>query len=581
MKSIYFSIKEHANRVYFWNKFIFTLILFSIWLSKSEIYINQSLSSIDLLLMVSMLSLIIFGAIFKNHDYNTIVIQTFLIVDIANCQIFLFPNFQANLLSGAIIFILFANTVLFLKAKDRFIVVFTFFGLLICMMLFHILGDDIGSKVNLFGSLLLYSIITYGILVLIMKSLDNYEKEIKKLRSMHIQLIHDHNKLSKEIKLTSKRVGYLSRDIRKKSFGIQDILNITDQFGNIRDSKKIISPYLLTIMGQLGCWHALFLGDNQSLDNCYKPICQKGIHDGRINNFKIHKDSFIIQILKAVREPILMNDISYERLSAEEQEFVKFFKDNLLCPVGIRDRIMGMFIIGNKITGKSFTKEDYNLITIYANQAAFILEQSDINNDIYDFYNKTVRTLVGSLETKYSYSKGHAIRTLQYVHALGERMNLSFEDLKNLTVGTVLHDIGKIGLKDDILFYDKQIKSEDNVIKNRILDHALIGAALLKSSGFKESLTEPVLHHHEWVNGQGYPHGLKGKDISLNSRILSVCNAYDGMLSERPHRKSLAKDEAVAQLRMKAGIQFDADVVNMFLGEIEKNKNLGKLSERH
>ncbi|MCK5032342.1 MAG: HD domain-containing protein, partial [Calditrichia bacterium] len=246
-----------------------------------------------------------------------------------------------------------------------------------------------------------------------------------------------------------------------------------------------------------------------------------------------------------------------------------------------RSKIIGMFIIGKKLTGGIFTQEDMNLVSILTNQAAFILDQSKLSEEIYDFYNKTVRTLLRAQEIKDAYSKGHAIRTAQYVRAVGANMGISNEELRNLTYGTILHDIGKIVTKDEILAYDKKFNGNDTEIKKKILDHTIVGASILKSVGFVEPVVDMALHHHEWFNGEGYPHNLNGDQISKESRILAVCNAYDAMLNDKPYRKSLNKEWAMEQMHKMAGSQFDPEIVNIFLSEVDTNSNLIKLSKSH
>jgi len=160
-------------------------------------------------------------------------------------------------------------------------------------------------------------------------------------------------------------------------------------------------------------------------------------------------------------------------------------------------------------------------------------------------------------------------------------MNFSTDELKYLTYGTLLHDVGKIAIKDDILHYDKVFSNINAPIKDKILEHTVVGASILRSVGFDDQFVDLALHHHEYFNGQGYPHGLKGDKISLPSRILSVCNAYDAMVSDKPYRKSMNADWAKDQLNSKAGSQFDPDIVQLFLSELDTNPALSKVQIRH
>jgi putative nucleotidyltransferase with HDIG domain len=277
----------------------------------------------------------------------------------------------------------------------------------------------------------------------------------------------------------------------------------------------------------------------------------------------------------------MVSKIPQSQLYRDEKELLNMFIEDLICPISSRSKIIGLFIIGKKLTGSIFTREDMNLVSILTNQAAFILEQSKISEEIYDFYNKTVRTLLRAQEVKDAYSKGHATRTAQYVRAVGISMGLSNDELRNLTYGTILHDIGKIVTKDEILAYDKKFNGNDHEIKKQILDHTIVGASILKSVGFIEPVVDMALHHHEWFNGEGYPHQLQGTQISTESRILAVCNAYDAMMHDKPYRKSLNREIAIEQLNQMAGSQFDPEIVEVFTGEVNSNPNIIDLSKRH
>ena len=169
------------------------------------------------------------------------------------------------------------------------------------------------------------------------------------------------------------------------------------------------------------------------------------------------------------------------------------------------------------------------------------------------------------------------MRTAQFVNAIAKRLNFSNDELKTITNGTIMHDVGKLAIKDEILHYNKIISINDEPIKKKILEHTVIGASILKSVGFDDHFVDLALHHHEWYNGQGYPNGLKGDKISLDARILAVCNAYDAMVSDNPYRKSHNQEWAKEQLIKGSGLQFDPDIVKIFINEIENNQYLNKI----
>ena len=126
------------------------------------------------------------------------------------------------------------------------------------------------------------------------------------------------------------------------------------------------------------------------------------MHNDRIKNIRIYKESFLIQLLKSTREPVLVKNIPQQQLYKDEKELLALFTEDLVSPITSRNKLIGMFIVGKKLNDQIFTREDINLVSILTNQAAFILEQSKISEEIYDFYNKTVRGMPSEPHSMYA-----------------------------------------------------------------------------------------------------------------------------------------------------------------------------------
>ncbi len=569
------------NIFYFWIKIILTFIILYLWLINSQLFAEESNSLIALALLGSTLTTIIYGVIFKNQSKIQKIILFFLIIDIATSLIFVFPLYYQHLMFSILSIVLLAAIAFILTSVQRIATLAIYLSCGAFAVYFNNPDYTISEAGTILFPFLVFTGVCYLIFHVISSLFRKYENQIDTLREDQKRLILKQSKMDKEIKLSSQRLEYLSKDLRKKSFEIQNILSLTDQLGGNTDSKEIISSFLLTMVGQLGSSHALYLGKKNSSANYYSVLNQKGIHDDRIKKMRIYQDSFLIQLLKSTKDSIPINKIPLNQLYKDEQELLKLFHDDLISPISNSREIIGMFILGSKLSGRIFTREDLNLISILTNQAAFILEQSKISEEIYEFYNKTVKTLLRAQELKDTYSKGHALRTAQYVQAVGIKMGMAKDDLRNLTYGTILHDIGKIITKDEILLYDKKFNGNETDIKKKILEHTLVGASILKSVGFDGSMVDMALHHHEWFNGQGFPHNLKKDQISVESRLLSVCNAFDSMLNDKPYRRSFNKDWTLEQIQKMSGSQFDPEITKLFVDEIDSNPNLIKISNRN
>lgn len=171
-----------------------------------------------------------------------------------------------------------------------------------------------------------------------------------------------------------------------------------------------------------------------------------------------------------------------------------------------------------------------------------------------------IKALVKAIETRDPYTSGHSLRVAQLATSIAEAMGLSGKEIDRIESAALLHDIGKIeGVYSDILKKPAALSPEERAV---IESHVTKGAELLRAlTSFGDDVILPVLHHHEHIDGSGYPEGLEGEAIPLGARIIKVCDAVDAMLSDRPYRKALNLDEVYEQLRLYAGAQFDARIV--------------------
>lgn len=184
--------------------------------------------------------------------------------------------------------------------------------------------------------------------------------------------------------------------------------------------------------------------------------------------------------------------------------------------------------------------------------------------------NEMIMTLFSALKDKHVVERIHSDRVSQYCRLMGEKLKLSVDEIKELEIAGLMHDIGKITIPDHIL--DKPGKLTDEewaIMKN----HAINGYQILRSADKYSRLAEYALTHHERWDGNGYPNGLRGDDIPLFSRIIHVCDAYEAMTADRPYRKALSQEVAIAELLKYSGSQFDSRLIEVFVKEIISNSN--------
>ena len=231
-------------------------------------------------------------------------------------------------------------------------------------------------------------------------------------------------------------------------------------------------------------------------------------------------------------------------------------------PLRLRERALGVLMIWRHDASRAFTEDDEILLSNIGSQMAVVIENDRLNVDMERTYVETVLALVLAVEAKDPYSAGHSKRVGFYASKIAEAMGLGSETARILHDAGTLHDVGKIGIKDEILL--KRVPLTEDEAK-AMQQHAFIGEAIVKPVRSLQKVVPLVRHHHERFDGSGYPAGLKGEAIPLGARILSVADTYDAMVTDRPYRKRLTLEEATRQLRQGAGRQFDPLIVDAFL----------------
>src|SRR3989440_3816714 len=202
----------------------------------------------------------------------------------------------------------------------------------------------------------------------------------------------------------------------------------------------------------------------------------------------------------------------------------------------------------------------------YENQLEELVAQRTVELDqvlvsLEDAYRSTLKALTAALETRDAETHGHSERVVTFSLRLGRELGLSKEQLKSLEFGSLLHDIGKIGVPDAILRKPAKLNEEEWM---RMREHPLHGQQILRDIEFLRGAARVVAQHHEKWDGSGYPLRLRGEEIDLCARIFAVADAFDAITSDRVYRKGKSYAAAAKELDEWAGTQFDADVIAAF-----------------
>ena len=182
-------------------------------------------------------------------------------------------------------------------------------------------------------------------------------------------------------------------------------------------------------------------------------------------------------------------------------------------------------------------------------------------------HSSIISSITATMYAKSQETEEHAERIKALAQRLGKRLNLTQQQLDELALIAMLHDIGKVGIDEKILNKPGKLNREE---WREMKKHPEIGYRIAMASPDLVSVAEYILSHHERWDGRGYPRGLKGKEIPLLARIIAITDAYDAMMMDRPYRKALSKEQALSEIRNNAGTQFDPEIAEIFVNMMEE-----------
>ncbi|HTP41031.1 MAG TPA: HD domain-containing phosphohydrolase [Nitrospiria bacterium] len=255
-------------------------------------------------------------------------------------------------------------------------------------------------------------------------------------------------------------------------------------------------------------------------------------------------------------DPLIRTELQASRLSS------------VLCmPLVTKGRVAGGLVLYKREGRPSFTQVDIELLAILCGQAAIAIENIRLFEDLQRTHFEAMKALAQAIEAKDQYTRGHCDRTVEYAMAIAEKLSLTDEEKKALRYAAFLHDVGKIGIHESILAKEGRLTEEEY---RMMQSHPSLGADIIKGVEFLEPVVPLVYHHQERYDGKGYPAGLVGEAIPRGARIVAVLDTFDAMTSDRPYRKAMPLDRALAELRRCAGSQFDPQVVEAFIAVLEE-----------
>ncbi len=379
----------------------------------------------------------------------------------------------------------------------------------------------------------------------------------------------------------ARRVADGELDVQVDFGGRRDLVALADAFNSMTDALRERTEALTHTVEELSTLYEMSraLGSTLDLDAMLDATLDAAMHSFDVDSgYVVLRDQASGEIElrawrgtgdrpvdhRAVRasmsewvvrqgRPLIFNP-SQDGDAAENVDAVTGALAALCVPLVSVDVVIGAIAVGSHDRSVRFTGEDVRLLSTIANHVTIAVGNTELFASVQDAYLATVRALAAAVDAKEPYMRDHSGRVAVFARATAEKMGLSHDQRTAIEMAAYLHDIGKIGISEQILRKPGPLTEEE---MSTMRHHPLIGANILRPVAFPWSIAPVVRHHHEHFDGTGYPAGLRGEEIPLLARVLSVADAYEAMIADRPYRDRLVVDDAIAELRRCSGTDFD------------------------
>ena len=357
-----------------------------------------------------------------------------------------------------------------------------------------------------------------------------------------------------------ERLHQLNNELVKKVAEVNTLNRVMEDFSAIDSSyeifNKVVRLGVEELKADLVFFHVYSEQDNSLVLVDKAGVETKKYQESYSTDIPEQEKIFIIESLGSDHNPCLIADAT--GIPSMKRQVHSF----MAAPLKIRDKIFGVVSAYIFQGPRFFEEQDIYYLSFITQKAASGIENIALYENIYENLFSTLFAFVTALEVRDLYTRKHSSRVARVAHMIAEEMGCTEEELDMINVAGSLHDIGKIGIRDDILLKPGRLTQDEY---EEIKEHPAIGADIISKLGLWGREAQIIRHHHERFDGTGYPDGIKGAQIPKLARILSVADSYDAMASDRAYRKKIDKNVVLDIIIKNSGTQFDPDVVAVFL----------------
>ena len=341
---------------------------------------------------------------------------------------------------------------------------------------------------------------------------------------------------------------------------------------SLLDLTKITSLILGEVLQTLYIdYGAIYIKQYQHED--FRMVTRQG--SNHQTNPRFRKNHPIVQWLSENNEVLIKDNLKidpiFKSMWGMEREDLEDYGAELFIPLSAKGKLVGFLTVGPKLSTQVYTEDDRLTLSTLANQTAVAVENALLYEELEDTFEQTVTSLANAIDLRDTYTSDHSQYIAQLAAEIAQVLDCTVEEIDAVYWGGLLHDVGKIGVSDNILNKPTKLSESDWAI---IYQHTVIGAKIISPIKKLAHVAPIIEYSHENYDGSGYPHGTKEEEIPLGARIIRVADSFSAMIDERPYKSPRSFADALEEIKNGSGKNFDPQVVDAFWKVINlKNLN--------
>ncbi len=346
---------------------------------------------------------------------------------------------------------------------------------------------------------------------------------------------------------------------------------------SLLDIKKITRMILSEITNTMHIEHAAILIKNAESGN-YQVIAEE--RENKYFPAGFRADHPVVIWLSRKNQPLTSNELAlgtlFKSLWQEEKDELERFKAEIFLPLNTKGDLIGIIVLGKKLSSQPFTQDEQLIFSTLSNQTAVTIENARLYDELRTSFIQTVIALANAIDIRDTYTKAHSQEIADLAAKTARALGCSPEETNEIYLGGLLHDIGKIGIPDTILQKTTKLDQAEWEIVHK---HPVLGATLISPIKRLAGVSPMIESSHERYDGLGYPHGIKGEEIPLGARIISVVDSFSAMQDKRPYKEPYSREKIIFELKQNSGKMYDPRIVEVFLKVLQAEEEEPSLPE--